>query len=133
VAAELFHKLALYFAEERYRTAAESAAGAALSLALQHPSAFGFLLGSLGYQLGRAIEIAITGSESRSYAKVAGEQFLPHRIIVSSAQPDIPLMRNRPPGKDAAYVCRGYECLRPATSVEEFQAQLESVTRAGAP
>jgi uncharacterized protein YyaL (SSP411 family) len=49
--------------------------------------------------------------------------------IVLAGEPDapgVPLLADRPlvDGAPAAYVCRGYVCDRPVTSVEELTAQL---------
>ena len=52
----------------------------------------------------------------------------PGAVVVAGRpdQPGVPLLADRPlvEGRSAAYVCRGFVCQRPVTSVEELVAEL---------
>jgi uncharacterized protein YyaL (SSP411 family) len=52
----------------------------------------------------------------------------PGAVIVTgrSDQPGVPLLADRPmlDGRSTAYVCRGFVCQRPVTSVDDLLAQL---------
>ena len=125
--AEMFVKLSMYFGEERFSRAADSAIGATAALAKRYPSGFGFLLCAANYRLLGAKEIAITGADEarRNFVRRLGESYVPRRIVIASGQNDLPLMQDRPFARDAAYVCEHYSCLAPATTPEEFAAQLQ--------
>ncbi|MEP0846939.1 MAG: thioredoxin domain-containing protein [Phycisphaerae bacterium] len=82
------------------------------------------------------VEVAIAGDPAlpatQALLRAVRESYLPNRIIMladpadpSSAFPS-PLLMDRPlvNGQPAAYVCRNYTCLRPATSAAELTAQL---------
>jgi len=63
----------------------------------------------------------------RALRKVAGEEFLPHRVLVAGeASNDLPLLQNRTHDKVLAYVCIAYACMEPASDVERFRALLSS-------
>jgi uncharacterized protein len=127
LAAEVFFRLALYFGEEKYHQAAVGAVGSSIGMAERYPSGFGYLLSAAGHMAYGAREIAVTGSGAahEELLKVIGGSYLPHRIIVSSGQPDLPLMQERPAERTMAYVCRGFSCLSPTDDPEELRRQLE--------
>ncbi|MCG3127083.1 MAG: hypothetical protein CHACPFDD_01940 [Phycisphaerae bacterium] len=82
------------------------------------------------------IEIAIVGdpgrAETAALLRVVHGSYLPDRVLAFAdpARPELavdsPLLRGRGlvEGKPAVYVCRGYVCQRPATTVEALRGQL---------
>jgi uncharacterized protein len=127
LAAEVFFRLALYFGEEKYHRAATAAIDSSIGMAQRYPTGFGYLLAAAGHMALGAKEIAVTGSGPKrdELLKVIGDSFLPHRIIVASEQPDLPLMQERTAERAMAYVCRGYSCLEPTDDPEQLRRQLE--------
>ena len=112
VTLEVLAKLALYFGEESYQRAATRGLNAVVPIALRYPSGFGFLLSVAEWAAGTPKEIAITGNTSE-LVRVVGEEYVPHRILVWSDQPDLPLMKDMPRNRPLAYVCEGYTCKEP--------------------
>src|SRR5476649_2249898 len=78
---------------------------------------------------GQPKEIVITGKTDdasfRALRRVAGEEFLPHRVLVAGeASNDLPLLQNRPHNKVLAYVCEGYACLDPTSEPQRLRELL---------
>ncbi|HUO83487.1 MAG TPA: thioredoxin domain-containing protein, partial [Thermoanaerobaculia bacterium] len=120
-------RLALYFADAELERAATDALAALFPLARRYPAGFGFLLGAAEWAAGQPIEIAITGDPgsdpSHALLRVAGEELVPHRILVWKPA-DLPLMEGRDPALAAAWVCEHYHCLEPITDPEELRKVL---------
>jgi uncharacterized protein YyaL (SSP411 family) len=118
---------ALIFGREDCARLAEEAMQSVWPLAERYPSGFGFMLGAAEWRSGKPKEIAITGSGEAFEAlrREAGQHFLPHKVVVGGpSSADLPLMQNRPQDRAVAYVCSGYVCDAPATTVEELRLQL---------
>ncbi|MFA6958254.1 MAG: thioredoxin domain-containing protein [Thermoanaerobaculia bacterium] len=124
VAIDLLLRLAIYFADERYARAANDALASVAPIALKHPSGFGFALSAAEFSLSQVKEIVITGpaddATKRALLRVVEEAYLPHRVLIASDQPGLPLTEGRDPAKVAAYVCEGYACFAPTTEVGEL-------------
>ncbi|MDQ1659646.1 MAG: uncharacterized protein QOD41_4729, partial [Cryptosporangiaceae bacterium] len=68
------------------------------------------------------------GPDAERLLRVARAATAPGTVVVAG-QPGadgVPLLADRPlvDGRPAAYVCRGFVCDRPATTVEELSASL---------
>jgi uncharacterized protein YyaL (SSP411 family) len=129
VAADVLLRLALLFGEERYAEAATKTLSAIAPLAERYPSGFGVLLGVAEWRAGQPKEIAITGPVDddgfRALRRIAGEEFLPHRVLVAGiGSSDLPLMQNRPADRVLAYVCEAYMCAEPTADPERLRALL---------
>ncbi|HEV2722758.1 MAG TPA: thioredoxin domain-containing protein [Thermoanaerobaculia bacterium] len=125
LACDVLLRLAILFGEARYADAATRALESLFPLAQRYPSGFGFLLGVAEWRAGTPKEIAITGSGEtfRALRRVAGETYLPHRVIVAGEESnDLPLMQHREP--DRAYVCEAYACLEPTSDPERLRELL---------
>jgi uncharacterized protein YyaL (SSP411 family) len=130
VAADVLLRLALLFGDEQYAVAATKTLEAIAPLAERYPSGFGLLLGVAEWRAGQPKEIAITGplddAAFRSLRRIAGEEYLPHRILVAGdSAPDLPLMQGRPAGRVLAYVCEAYMCVEPTADPERLRALLQ--------
>jgi len=130
VAADVLLRLALLFGEERYAEAATKTLAAIAPLAERYPSGFGLLLGVAEWRAGQPKEIAITGPVDdaifRTLRRIAGEEYLPHRVLVAGdGAAGLPLMRDRPAERVLAYVCEAYMCLEPTADPERLRALLQ--------
>ncbi|MHB0968265.1 MAG: thioredoxin domain-containing protein [Thermoanaerobaculia bacterium] len=125
VAIDVLEKLARYFDEPRYHEAAGRAFRATWPLAKQYPSGFGFFLANAGWLLGEGREIVITGKGAVRDAlrRVAGENYIPHRVVVASPS-ELPLLAGRDPSREVAYVCRGSVCDEPTSDPVRFRELL---------
>ncbi|HEX6357176.1 thioredoxin domain-containing protein [Actinophytocola sp.] len=114
----------------RYRGAAEEAVARAGQLAERAPRFAGHWL-SVAEALAKGpLQVAIVGSpESARALTKAAMTHAPGGSVILAGEPDsVPLLADRPlvNGEAAAYVCHGYVCDRPVTTVEDL------VTRLGA-
>jgi uncharacterized protein YyaL (SSP411 family) len=130
IAADVLLRLALLFGEERYAEAATKTIEAIAPIAERYPSGFGLLLGVAEWRAGQPKEIVITGDVDdatfRALRKVAGESYLPHRVLVAgSSSGDLPLMQSRPADRAMAYVCEAYACAEPTADAERLRVLLQ--------
>ena len=112
--------------EGRYRQAAEEALATVAALAEKAPRFAGWSLAIAQTMVaGGPLEVAVVGppGELRSALALRARQH-PGAVVVEADGPrdDVPLLSGRTPvdGRPAAYVCRGFVCERPVTSVEEL-------------
>jgi uncharacterized protein YyaL (SSP411 family) len=127
LACDVLLRLAILFGESRYADVATKTLEALFPLAQRYPSGFGFLLGVAEWRAGAPREIAITGDDEafRALRRVAGETYLPHRVIVAGAgSADLPLMEGRAAAQSLAYVCEAYMCQEPTSDPERLRALL---------
>jgi uncharacterized protein YyaL (SSP411 family) len=106
----------------RYRDAAEGALATVVPLMTQAPRFAGWSLAAAATMLDGPLEIAVVGPAGPARdALAAHARRLPGAVVVvaDDARDDIPLLRGRTAvdGRAAAYVCRGFVCERPVTSV----------------
>jgi len=111
--------------EARYRDAGEAALGAASALARQAPRAAGWGLAVAEALIDGPREVAIVGAaEDRSGLLKAAWLSPAPGLLVAPGEPnqaDPPLLTGREArGGPTAYVCRGFVCQAPVTSVEEL-------------
>jgi uncharacterized protein YyaL (SSP411 family) len=116
--------------EGRYRTVAEEALATVATLAERAPRFAGWSLAAAQTMVaGGPLEVAIVGpaGEARD-ALAARARAHPGAVVVEADGPrdDVPLLAGRTPvaGRPAAYVCRGFVCERPVTTVEELATVL---------
>jgi uncharacterized protein len=118
--------------ETAYADRAERAARSAGGLARQAPRFAGWLLAdAISRSSGRApVQVAVVGEQGASEALVREAHLrAPAGSVVVAGLPDQPgfaLLADRPlvDGRATAYVCRGFVCKLPVTSVEALAAQL---------
>ena len=115
--------------EGRYRTIAEEALATVATLAEKAPRFAGWSLAAAQTMQGGPLEVAVVGpaGEERSALALLARQH-PGAVVIEADGPrdDVPLLSGRTPvdGQPAAYVCRGFVCERPVTTVEALQAAL---------
>ncbi|AXB45124.1 thioredoxin domain-containing protein [Amycolatopsis albispora] len=115
----------------RYRDAAEQAVSRTGALSSQIPRFAGHWLSVAEALRAGPVQVAVVGADAAARAELVAEAAC--RVhgggIVLGGAPDaegVPLLADRPlvDGQAAAYVCRGYVCDRPVTSVEDLRAAL---------
>jgi len=102
----------------------------------QHPTAFAYWLQCADLAAGPVDQIALlwtdNQSEHKPFLQALNSQYRPRLVIAASSYPPSPkapqLLRDRPTqnGQVTAYVCRGFVCRQPVTTVDEFVALLAS-------
>ncbi len=139
LACEALLKLAEFTGEGRYRDLAEKALRLVVGMAARYPSAFARWLSAADMALGNVKQVAVVyarahehsrseagGEDASALVRAVQSRFLPNVIVAASAHPpeeDAPaLLRDRPlrENKPTVYVCEGFVCKTPVTTVEEL-------------
>ena len=115
-------RLASLTGEERYRGAAEAIVGLLAVPAGSHPTAFTHLLGGLDHLVGPVTEVAVVGGLPDLVAAVQ-RRYRPRSVLAWGEPFPSPLWEGRTDGH--AYVCQGYACRQPVTTVEALDALLD--------
>ncbi|HEX7095525.1 MAG TPA: thioredoxin domain-containing protein, partial [Acidimicrobiales bacterium] len=121
LAAVGLQRLAALTGIERYRERAEDILRLIGSAAAEHPTAFGNLLAAIDLHTTGITEIVVPGDRADLVSAVQ-QRYLPNAVLAWGEPYDSPLWENR--DQPAAYVCRNYTCLAPATDVDTLIAQL---------
>jgi hypothetical protein len=121
VAAGALARLGALTGADDYRRAAERIVVLAGPLLAEHPSAVADLVGAAGV-LANPAEVVVAGDRGDLLAVVRG-RWLPDAVVAWGEPTASPLWVDRPPG--AAYVCRRFACLAPATEAATLSAQLD--------
>jgi uncharacterized protein YyaL (SSP411 family) len=113
--------------DHRYRKAAESGIASASSIATQVPRFAGWTLAAAEAVLTGPLEVAIVGptAERADLHRAALGLSSPGAVVVAGdVGLAVPLFEQRGlvDGRPTAYVCRGFVCERPVTTVEELRA-----------
>jgi hypothetical protein len=118
---------------ETYRAAAEATVARAGGVLAKVPQAAGHWLATAEALAHGPVQIAVigvAGDADRAALEVAARWAAPGGAVVLAGQPgaDAPMLAGRDlvGGVSAAFVCHGFVCDRPVTSVEDLQAQLRS-------
>ncbi|MGV9211360.1 thioredoxin domain-containing protein [Micromonospora sp. RB23] len=116
--------------ETRYREAAEAALATVAPIVGRHARFAGYAATVGEALLSGPYEIAVATDDPAGDPLVAAARrhAPPGAVVVAGLpdQPGVPLLADRPlvDGRSAAYVCRGFVCQRPVTSVDELIAEL---------
>ncbi|HEX6552054.1 MAG TPA: thioredoxin domain-containing protein [Ktedonobacteraceae bacterium] len=133
VAVDVLLRLAAFTAEEGYRQRADDYLQPIADVMVQHPQAFGHVIGALDFALSTVKEFAIMGNPSeadtRSLLGVINGRYLPNSVLACADPTDreavqaVPLLTDRPlkEGKASAYVCQNFACLVPVNTAEELE------------
>ncbi|HEX8081896.1 MAG TPA: thioredoxin domain-containing protein [Jatrophihabitans sp.] len=114
----------------RHREAADAALAAAGELAVREPRFAGWSLAVAEAACAGPLQVAIVGSGPVAHALLtAARNSTSPGLVLAFGKPDapgLPLLANRPlaAGEPAAYVCRGFVCDRPVSTVAELLAAL---------
>ncbi|MGN9890116.1 thioredoxin domain-containing protein [Micromonospora sp. L31] len=116
--------------ESRYREAAEAALATVAPIVGRHARFTGYAATVGEALLSGPYEIAVATDDAVGDPLVAAAvRHAPPGAVVVAGRPDqpgVPLLADRPlvDGRPTAYVCRGFVCQRPVTSVDDLVAQL---------
>ncbi|WP_433557942.1 thioredoxin domain-containing protein [Pseudonocardia xinjiangensis] len=116
----------------RYREAAEAGLRGAGTLAEHHPRFAGHWLTAAEAMVRGPLQVAVVGADgdpARDALLAHARQIAPGGTVIVPGEPGaagVPLLADRPlvDGGAAAYVCRGFVCDRPVSTVEELTAGL---------
>jgi uncharacterized protein YyaL (SSP411 family) len=87
----------------------------------RHPTAFAHLLAAIDLEVGPVVEVVVVGDRADLVA-AAHRPFLPRAVLAWGEPYPSPLWEGRRDGH--AYVCEGFTCRQPVTTVDELAAQL---------
>ncbi len=133
VAIDILLQLAAFTGEETYRSYADDYLRPIADIMVQHPQAFGHILGALDFAISQSKEIALIGdpeqSDTRALLEVVNTRYLPNSILACASFEDtvsihsIPLLEDRPmkDHKATAYVCQNFACQAPVNTPEELE------------
>jgi uncharacterized protein YyaL (SSP411 family) len=136
VATDVLLRLAAFTGDEAYRQRAEDYLHPLGDIMVQHPQAFGHVLGAFDFALSAAKEVAIIGdpraADTRALLEVINERYLPNSVLACAAPENsdaiqtVPLLADRSlkDGKATAYVCQNFTCQAPVNTPEELQQLL---------
>jgi uncharacterized protein YyaL (SSP411 family) len=125
--------------DKGYRDAAEMALTKVAAVAARHARFTGYACASAEALLSGPYEIAIVGAadEAAPLVEAAWHAAPPGAVIVSGSPdaPGVPLLAGRPlrEGRAAAYVCRGFVCDAPVTTVDDLLRALGATPSAAPP
>jgi uncharacterized protein len=118
-------RLAALTDDHEHRRRAEAIVKLLATPAGRHPTAFGHLLVAVDLLERGTTEIVVTGDRPDLVAAVH-RRWLPDAVLAWGERQPTPLWEGRdetgPDGR--AYVCHGYVCLAPASTVDELAARL---------
>jgi uncharacterized protein YyaL (SSP411 family) len=136
VAVDVLLRLAAFTGEQTYRQRADDYLQPIADIMVQHPQAFGYVLGALDFAISASKEIAVVGmpdvADTQSLLAVINRYYLPNSVLAggvpedSSTARQIALLEDRPlkDGKATAYVCHNFACQAPVNTAEELEQLL---------
>ena len=133
VAVDVLLRLAAFTGEESYRQRADDYLRPIADVMVQHPQAFGHVLGALDFALSSVKEYAIlghlAGADTASLLEIINSRFMPNSVLACADPADsqagrvIPLLADRPlkDDKATAYVCQNFACQAPINTAEALE------------
>jgi uncharacterized protein YyaL (SSP411 family) len=115
-------RIAALTGDERYRDHGEAVVRLLGEMAVAHPTAFGHALAAVDLLARGTTEVVVAGDRPDLLAE-ARAGFHPTAVLAWGERYDSPLWEGREDGR--AYVCQGYACRLPASTVDELHAQLQ--------
>ena len=134
LACEALLKLSAFTDNGKYRDLAERSLGLVAGMAVQYPTAFARWLSAADFSLGNAKQVAVvyeaSASHERELIRFIQSTYRANLIVAASPYPPSseapPLLMDRPlrDGKPTVYVCEGFVCKNPVTSISELKELL---------
>jgi uncharacterized protein YyaL (SSP411 family) len=134
LACEALLTLAAFTDNGVYRDLAEKSLANVTDPALRYPTAFARWLSAADFALGHVKQVAVlrdaNPGNARELIEVVRSAFRPNAIVAASGYPPAkdapPLLKERPlkSGQATVYVCEGFVCKNPVTTVSELQSLL---------
>ncbi|MCJ7693819.1 MAG: hypothetical protein MUO40_00170, partial [Anaerolineaceae bacterium] len=134
LAAEALLKMATFLENEAWRLKAEKSLSLVVGLVADYPTGFGRWLGAAAFNLGKTRQIVIVGDlsneDTRTFLHEINKTYRPNTIVAASSLP----VKNGTPelladrlmidGKTTIYVCEGFVCKQPVSTLENLKIQL---------
>jgi hypothetical protein len=134
LACEALLRLAAFTDKGSYRDLAEQALKTVGEAVIRYPTAFARWLSATDFALGNVKQVAVLGETRdenfQGLLHVVRKAYRPNLVVATSGYPPAEgapqLLLERPllGEKPTAYVCEGFVCRQPVTSVEELENQL---------
>lgn len=134
LACEALLKLAAFTDDGKYRDLAEKSLRSVADMAVRYPTAFARWLSAADFALGKVKQVAFVseagGEDASELIRVVRSAYRPNVVIAASSYPpshDAPdLLKDRPlkNGRATVYVCEGFVCKNPVTSIAELKELL---------
>jgi uncharacterized protein YyaL (SSP411 family) len=134
MACEALLRLAAFTDEGSYRDMAEKALGQVVDFSTRYPTSFARWLSAADFALAHVKQVAIVheagGMDLGEFLQVVQAGYRPHQVLAASALPlpsNAPaLLHDRPlkDGRTTVYVCEGFVCQYPVTTVPELKKLL---------
>ena len=134
MACEALLKLAAFTDEGRYRDLAEKSLNLVVDFSTRYPTSFARWLSAADFAVGKIKQVAAVyeaGAENiQALLQVFRSEYRPNVVLAASAYPpppDVPvLLKDRPlkEGRPTVYVCEGFVCKNPVTTVPELEKLL---------
>lgn len=128
---EALLKLAAFTDNGRYRDLAEKSLSLIANHALRYPTSFARWLSAADFALGNTKQVAVmyeaSPDDAREMLQTIQSTYRPNMVVAGSSYPPLEnaptLVIDRPlrEGKPTVYVCEGFVCKMPVTSVAEVQ------------
>jgi uncharacterized protein YyaL (SSP411 family) len=134
LACEALLKLSAFSDDGAYRDLAEKSLSQVTGSALRYPTAFARWLSAADFALGNVKQVAVlldaSQDRTQELIRVTRSQYRPNMIVAASTYPPSkdapPLLLDRPlkDGQATAYVCEGFVCKYPVTTISQLQSLL---------
>ena len=132
LAAEALVRLAAYTADGESLRAAEDAMRATALVIERSPAAVGHMLSVIDFDLAGPAEVAISGPEAPTLARVVWAEYRPNLVLALDTRGDgadaVPLLASRyDPSTTRAFVCEDFICQAPVDDAGALSEQLDAV------
>jgi uncharacterized protein YyaL (SSP411 family) len=134
LACEALLKLSAFTEEGRYRDIAEKTLGQVVDFSTRYPTSFARWLCAADFALANVKQVAVMyepGSENfHGLVKAIQSGYKPNQVVAAATVPPPPeappLVNDRPlkDGRTTVYVCEGFVCKNPVTSIGELEKLL---------
>jgi uncharacterized protein YyaL (SSP411 family) len=136
LACEASLRLAAFTENGMYRDLAEKGLMLIANHALRYPTSFGRWLSAADFALGNVKQVAVmyeaNPDEAQELLKTIQSEYRPNMVVAASSYPPSDpapsLLMERPlrDGKPTVYVCEGFVCRMPVTTISDLQGLLEN-------
>lgn len=140
LACEALLKLSALTDKGAYRDIAERSLGLIAQYVFRYPTGFGRWLSAADFALGNSKQAAVLyearDEKAEALIKFIRAEYRPNVVVAASAYPpskDAPALLNDRPlvnNEASVYVCRGFVCLQPVTTIEKLAEQLRDARQA---
>lgn len=136
VAIDVLLRLSAFTGEPSYRERADKYLQPLTDIMVQHPQAFGHVLGAVDFALSPVKELAVLGDgqrdDTQTLLDVINTHYLPNSVLACASPTDnlastvVALLADRPlkDQRASAYVCQNFTCQAPVTEPEALASLL---------